>query len=225
MLHIADGDWDEFDRFVARYTARLLGLIRARVFDHHLAEDVAQEVLLRVDRATRTGRCRSMNGSMVPWVFTIARNCVTDLQRQRQRRPLSLASNVADDPIRPVVRCVATDTGPDPLEAVLQAESDQRVRTLLQRLPEAQRCVVSMKVFDQLSFVQIAHKVGCPLPTVKSRMRYGLMKLGDGLAGERARTAPWTLRFKRPAADTACPTTTRWPRTAPLIADPVATPA
>jgi RNA polymerase sigma-70 factor (ECF subfamily) len=86
LAEIASGQLDAFDVFVDRYKDRLYRYLRSQVSDAHAAEDLAQEVFLRVFRAAKLGH-QATAVSAAPWLFTIARNCATDYLRLRYRRP------------------------------------------------------------------------------------------------------------------------------------------
>jgi RNA polymerase sigma-70 factor (ECF subfamily) len=163
LRKIAAGDLTVFDQLVDRYKRPLFNHIRRRVNDPHRAEDLTQEVFLRLFRAARadtyTGQAR-----VVTWLFTIAGNAVTDhLRAEGLRASVRLARDEAESQ--------------DPSDAAAAREGESRVRRLLLELPEAQRVVVELHVLDGLSFADVAELVGSPIPTVKSRLVYALRKL------------------------------------------------
>jgi len=161
---VAGGDLSAFEALVDRYKHRLFRHIRRRVADPHKAEDLTQEVFLRLFRAARAGGYRTGRSRVVTWLFTIAGNCVTDHLRA--------------EGVRSVVRAVREQSEPqDPHHAAAMREGESRVRRLLLELPEAQREVVELHVLDGLSFGDVAELVGAPIPTVKSRLVYALRKL------------------------------------------------
>ena len=164
LLRVAGGDLAAFDELVDRYKTRLFRHIRRRIAEEHKAEDLTQEVFLRLFRAARAGGYRAGQSRVVTWLFTIAGNCVTDQLRA--------------EAVRSAVRGAREETEPqDPHDAAAAREGDSRVRRLLLELPEAQRQVVELHVLDGLSFADVAELVGAPVPTVKSRLVYALRKL------------------------------------------------
>ena len=164
LLRVVDGDFGPFEELVDRYKTRLFRHIRRRIADPHKAEDVTQEVFLRLFRAARSGGYRAGQSRVVTWLFTIAGNCVTDHLRA--------------EAVRTAVRGAREEAeAQDPHDAAAAREGDSRVRRLLLELPEAQRQVVELHVLDGLSFADVAELVGAPVPTVKSRLVYALRKL------------------------------------------------
>jgi len=164
LQRVAAGDLQPFDELVDRYKHRLFRHIRRRIADPHKAQDLTQEVFLRLFRAARSGGYRAGQSRVVTWLFTIAGNVVTDHLRA--------------EGVRSAVRAVREETEPqDPHHAAAAREGESRVRRLLLELPEAQRQVVELHVLDGLSFADVAELVGAPIPTVKSRLVYALRKL------------------------------------------------
>ncbi len=181
LEQVGRGNFEHFDRFVDRYKARLMNYIIHSVRDMHRTEDITQDVFLRAFRAsaqvTRGGK-----NTVASWLFTIAKNCVTDHLRAAGRKPLVLQSELPQDDgsMDPIDNQLATT--PDPADAVLEAEGNQRVEAILDQLPPSQRDTVALKVFAELTFPEIAEVTGCPLATAKSRMRYGLKKIREILS-------------------------------------------
>ncbi len=171
LARIARGQLGGFDVFVNRYKHRVLRFVRLRIADGHAAQDVSQEVFLRLFRAARAGAYTG-EASVATWLFTIAGNCVTDHLRhgRRQRALLQRFSELSPD---------RGDPRPD--EDAHRDEQALQVRQLLEQLPAPQRQVVEMRIWAGLTFREIAELCGVPLPTVKARMLYGLRKLAKHL--------------------------------------------
>jgi RNA polymerase sigma-70 factor (ECF subfamily) len=178
---IAAGEMGLFDAFVDRYKGRLFAYIRGRVADGHRAEDLTQEVFLRVFRAgPRHGYCADQQASVATWLFTIARNCITDDLRAHARQPVTLLDDVpaatrANHPPQ-------GKPGDDPQARAIGREDRHRLHSLLVELPVEQAEVVAMKVWGELTCAEIAEVTGAPLATVKSRLAYGLSKLARTLS-------------------------------------------
>jgi RNA polymerase sigma-70 factor (ECF subfamily) len=175
MRQLLAGDEQAFHALVERYKLRLAGYIYHRIGDAHRTEDLTQEVFLRAFRAAQAGASfAGSSRSLGPWLFTVARNCVTDYLRAKQRRPLILAGDGKGallDGEAPRGR------GSDPASAAMHRESSERVAKLLQALPDEQREAIAMKVFAGLTFAEVADVAQQPIATIKSRVRYGLIKL------------------------------------------------
>lgn len=180
MLAFRDGEAAAFEELVGRHKRGLYNFLLRSVHDRSRAEEMLQEVFLRVirakDRYQRTAR-------FTTWIYTIARNlCVDESRRQRFRRTI---------PLEVKRRGRGGEGGLSILDVTeaKQVETDaaseapkirERVAAAIDNLPEDQREVFIMRQFGGLSFKQIGEAVGAPENTVKSRMRYALEKLrGD----------------------------------------------
>lgn len=168
LTAVAAGDFAHFDTFVDRYKVRLVRYLAHRTGDRDAAEDLAQEVLIRVLRGAYAGRA-----SVATWVFSIANRCAIDHARSRRRRDPS--GQPAAEPSSHAL---------DPALLAMRQDSDRHVERLLAQLPPPQREVIALKVFGDLSFTEVATVLGRPIGTVKSQMRYGLQTLQELLSHE-----------------------------------------
>lgn len=139
--------------------------------DWHEAEDMTQQALLKAwqNRSRFDGRAEVRT-----WLFAIARNHWRDrLRRARGRPPASAGPPVED-------RALAANA-PSPQAAAARAELAAAVQAAVQRLPAEQREALALRESRGLTFRQIGELLGVSAPTVKSRVRYALMKLAREL--------------------------------------------
>jgi len=153
----------EFESFVDVFLDRLVRIAFHRLGSMEDAEDVVQDVFVKAyaDRV-RLRRVRRVG----PYLYRMVANAC--IERRRGRRVLSLEELGPED---------LPDRQSEVQEQTAAAEFIQRIEQLLRRLPERQAEVIRLKVLDQFTFAEIAEIVGCSLPTVKSRLQYGLQKL------------------------------------------------
>lgn len=149
-----------------RYGDRVLGLARKICFDLMIAEEVTQEVFLRVWQ--KADQFDPRKGKLRTWLLTIARNRAIDRMRKEGRRPPREAVDWIEDDWRPEVT--------DPL-----SEGDEprwrSLRFALAELPAEQRETLILAYYHGMSHSQIAEYLGEPLGTVKTRIRLGMDKL------------------------------------------------
>ncbi len=182
LQRVGRRDYDAFDVFVARYHARLVHYLGSFADDRHAIDDLAQDVFVKVFRAALKGQYDNGRPMMAAWVFRIARNCAIDHLRHRRVKPLELVGEMTDALTdESVARAQSKEPGNDPLAAAIDNEQTDSARLLMQQLPDPQREVVQLKIFGELTFAEIAEVLDCPLPTVKSRMRYALAALREKL--------------------------------------------
>ncbi len=178
MRAYAGGDMDSFELLFERHRRALCTFLLHRVGDRELAEDLLQDIFLRVIR----GRASLGSGSFRPWLYAIARNAVTDSHRRRGvREVVRRESDVAPDdlPAEPV----AADPAATPMAGLAAADLRGRIEAALARLPEAQREVFLLRERARLDYEHIAVMTGAGVATVKSRMRYALAALRRHLEG------------------------------------------
>jgi RNA polymerase sigma-70 factor (ECF subfamily) len=170
---VARGDEKAFGRLYDMVAPRVYGLVRRVLRDPAQAEEVAQEVLVEVWRTA--ARFDSARGSATAWVFTIAHRRAVDRVRSEQA--------AADRTMKVGVASVDTpyDAVADEVAGRLER---QQVRRCLDDLTDLQRQAVTLAYYQGHSYPEVADLLGAPLPTVKTRMRDGLIRLRDCLGVE-----------------------------------------
>ena len=171
---VARGDEQAFARLYDLVAPRVYGLARRVVRDPAQAEEVVQEVLLEVWRAA--ARFEPDRGSGTGWILTLAHRRAVDRVRQAQA--------ASDRERRAATTAPASDrdAGPDPVaEQVTDRLEHRQVRHCLGALTDLQREVITLAYYQARTYRQVADLLDVPLPTVKTRMRDGLIKLRDCL--------------------------------------------
>jgi RNA polymerase sigma-70 factor (ECF subfamily) len=180
MAAYQKGDVAAFGELVARHEKRLWNFLRRFVRDNATAEDLLQEVFLRVVKSAVQWQ---PSAKVSTWLFTIARNLCTDQARRAEfRQAESLDQAKAGDEgsgLRRIDR-VAANSGDAEKEA-MGREIASLVDRAVGELPVEQREVFLMREVMDMSFAEIAAQVGASEPTVKSRMRYALQRLRSNL--------------------------------------------
>jgi RNA polymerase sigma-70 factor (ECF subfamily) len=181
MLSFREGDARAFEELVSRHRRGLFNFLLRSVQNRSRAEELLQEVFLRVvrskDRYEKTAK-------LTTWLYTIARNlCVDESRRAKFRKTVSLDAprRGAEDDSPAMVDTVAADQVATD-EAAAAPQIRQRMAKAIDQLPDDQREVFLMRQINGLSFKEIGEIVGAPENTVKSRMRYALEKLRQELA-------------------------------------------
>ncbi|MDA0269440.1 MAG: sigma-70 family RNA polymerase sigma factor [Chloroflexi bacterium] len=158
-----------------RYSALVFSVAFRVLRDNQLAQDVAQEVFLRVWRQPTS--YDPARGRFVSWLMSVTRNRALDELRKVTRR---LRSEDQDDD--PVSGLATADRLDDPALGAELAEQRVAVRAAMTRLPPEQRRVIELAYFGGLTQIEIAERTGDPLGTVKTRIRLGMRKLRESLA-------------------------------------------
>lgn len=170
------------DELIVRYQHRLLRYLLFLTGNRETAEDLFQEVWMRV--LTRGGQ---FNGKsrFETWLFTIARNLTIDLKRKRTMHSLDELIEGAGDDDRAMRLEVAAE-GPTPFDCAANLEDREKIAAALLELDTLHREVLVLRFHEDLSLEEIAKVTRAPLSTVKSRLYRGLAALKPrlGAAGE-----------------------------------------
>ncbi|MDJ0711335.1 MAG: RNA polymerase sigma factor [Woeseiaceae bacterium] len=148
-----------FDQIVLRFQDRVYRLASVWLYDRQNAADASQEVFLRAYKGLRRFRFRALPFS---WLYRCTRNVCSEFNRQR--RSDSLDDEPADDSNRPHQVHEANDAA-------------RRVRELVRVLPQRQREVVILRVFEDLSVAETAAAMGCREGTVKALLHKATQRL------------------------------------------------
>lgn len=157
-----------------RYRVILFGLLVRILNNREEAEDVLQEVFLQVWR--RAADFDENRGRPFTWLVTLARSRGIDRLRTLAARERVAVAGTKDETV--AVSDAASDA--------FRSEQRGLVTNALAQLPDEQQRPLMLAYFDGLTQTEIAARLGAPLGTVKTRMRTGMMKLRDMLAGKDA---------------------------------------
>ena len=164
------GDEQAFETLLTRHQERVYTKINFIVRDSELANDLFQDTFIKVVRLLKEGKYVE-EGKFLPWVLRIAHNMAIDHFRRNKKMRMVRSRDEMD--------VFATiDTGDAHVEDLLvegQIHSD--VRRIIDELPEDQREVLRMRMYDNLSFKEIAETTGVSINTALGRMRYAVINL------------------------------------------------
>ena len=162
MREVAEGRRECLAPLLRRYANPLLTFIRRMIGDRHRAEELFQEVFLAVWTHRKTYQ---PSRPFRPWLFGIAINkCRADF-----RKPVPLPIVLDEPSVEPLVAA-----GPSPPEAVIAAETATLVATAVARLPDGQRTVLVLRIWNGLSYQEIAQTTGVTQATARSHMFHAL---------------------------------------------------
>lgn len=159
-----------FEVLLSRYKAKVFTTIYLIVKDRCIAEDLFQDVMIKVVRMIRSGKYNE-EGKFLPWVIRIARNLAIDHFRKVQRNPTQHESDDFD-----IFSTVPRSEGSSE-EKIIRDENARYIRELIQQLPDKQREVLIMRSYADLSFKEIAALTDVSINTALGRMRYALLNL------------------------------------------------
>jgi len=165
MLSFQAGDEKAFGELFSAYKLPLLKFIYRFCQDRRVAEELTQEVFLRVYKTVQTYR---PDAKFSTWIYRIATNiCLNEMRTGRNRYELDLSSLSSDEQKR---HHAAADGSrvPGVDESLAAGEREHAVRSAIAALPAKQRMALLMSVYEQLSYREIAARIGCSEGAVKS---------------------------------------------------------
>ena len=163
MLRLQAGDDHAFDQLLGKYRAPVVHFVYRLVHEPALAEELAQEVFLRVFRARRSYRPRA---KFTTWLFRIATNVALNALRDGRMRRWGETSIDAEDADPQVAQLSAP--GPTAEQRLLEAERARQIRAAVESLPEKQRLAVLLHKYQDLDYAEIAPILGCSESALKS---------------------------------------------------------
>lgn len=180
MRRYAGGDVGAFEVLFDRHEKPIFRFIYRSVGDRERAEELVQDVFLRVVNAAEGYKATA---KFTTWLYTIARNVCIDEARRRGRRPtVSLDAPLKDDPGTTFLDRLVDASARGGTSELAREAFLEHLREGLTTLPDEQREVFLLRQFEGMRFVDIAKMLGVSDNTVKSRMRYALQALRGHLA-------------------------------------------
>jgi RNA polymerase sigma-70 factor, ECF subfamily len=178
MLRYKDGDLSAFEIIIEKHQQPLFSFVYRFCNDYHQAQDLVQDVLLRLVKMSRNYEPRA---KFTTYLYTIAHNvCIDYIRRKKRRMNVSLS-----DPIDAQKELTLEDTMKDeranPQRDFQQKSFEEALHQAVQDLPAEQREVFLLREQQNLAFDEIARIVGCLPSTAKSRMRYALQSIREKL--------------------------------------------
>ena len=165
LKRVKSGDANAFSEIVQKHQRQLLCIVLRMVGDLEMAEDVVQEAFMKAYLKLHTFQGRSKFKS---WLFQIALN--TAKNRLRSKRN----DSVEIDKVHVAVQ-------DHQVQDLSQQDLQATIRTEVDKLPPKQKMALSLRIFEDMSFAEIAEIMECPYDTAKANYRHALMKLRHSL--------------------------------------------
>jgi RNA polymerase sigma factor (sigma-70 family) len=164
------GDEYALEILITRHKQKLYSFIYSKVYDRDVTEDIFQDTFIKVIRTLKRGAYNE-EGKFLPWVMRIAHNLVIDFFRKNSRMPKFDNSGEFS------IFSVLSDHTLNAEKQIIKNQVEHDVRRLVEELPEDQKEVLLMRIYDDMSFKEISDKTGVSINTALGRMRYALINL------------------------------------------------
>jgi RNA polymerase sigma-70 factor (ECF subfamily) len=164
------GDENALAILIKRHESKIYGFIYSKVSDREISNDIFQDTFIKVIKTLKTNSYNE-EGKFLPWVMRIAHNLIIDFYRKSKKMPLfreteefSIFSIMSDNSLTVENQIIAD-----------QVEVD--IRRLVEELPQDQKEVLVMRMYQDMSFKEISETTGVSINTALGRMRYAIMNL------------------------------------------------
>lgn len=168
------GNEKAFEILVNRHKDRIYRLICSKIRDRDIALDYFQDTFIKVVTTMKSGSYNE-EGKFLPWVMRIANNLIIDNYRKNKKVKLLSETRSGTEEYSIFNRLSTMDLSV--LEQQCKGELEGQMVELMNLLPEAQRSILYMRIFQEMSFKEIAEEEEISINTALGRMRYALINL------------------------------------------------
>lgn len=165
-----EGNTLAMEVLVNRHKVRIYTSIYLLVKDKYLAEDIFQDLFIKVIETFRAGKYKEEN-KFAQWAMRIAHNLCVDHFRKIKSKPVIRTSEGMD------IFDVLNFSEPGADDKIMKTQSGERIMKLVSQLPEDQREIIILRHFADLKFREISDILNCSVNTALGRMRYALLNL------------------------------------------------
>lgn len=164
------GDENALACLIKRHQSKIYGFIYSKVTDRDIADDIFQDTFIKV---IKTLKCNAYNeeGKFLPWVMRIAHNLIVDHFRRNKKMPMFRETEEFS------IFSIMSDNSPNIESRIITSQVENDVKRLIEELPDDQKEVLQMRMYQDMSFKEIADTTGVSINTALGRMRYALMNL------------------------------------------------
>lgn len=168
------GNEKAFETLLMRHKNKIYNYIYAKIRDTALSQDIFQDTFIKVVKTLKKGSYNE-EGKFLPWAMRIAHNLMIDHFRKANKvRMISESSSKNDDfNIFSVLKLEEENVE----DVITREELEGQMVDLIEHLPDAQRDILKMRIFQEMSFKDIAEKEDVSINTALGRMRYALINM------------------------------------------------
>ena len=165
------GSNEAFDTLLSRYKQRIYSFIYSKIKDKEIVDDIFQDTFIKVIKSLKKGTYNE-EGRFLSWVMRIAHNLIVDHFRRKKRMPMYDSHDTAYD-----VFYKMSEPSKNVEDSLIDTQIKCDLNTLMLELPQNQLEVLRMRLYQDMSFKEIAERTNVSINTSLGRMRYGLINL------------------------------------------------
>lgn len=164
------GDENALALLVKRHQSKIYGFIYSKMPDRDVADDVFQDTFIKVIKTLKSNSYNE-EGKFLPWVMRIAHNLIVDHYRKSKKMPMLRETEEFS------IFSILTDNSLNVEGRIITDIIEKDLQKIVHELPADQKEVLIMRIYQDLSFNEIAELTGVSINTALGRMRYALMNL------------------------------------------------
>ncbi|WP_322550690.1 RNA polymerase sigma factor [Flavobacterium psychraquaticum] len=164
------GDESALSVLITRHQSKIYGFIYSKVSDRDLSDDIFQDTFIKVIKTLKT-KSYNEEGKFLPWVMRIAHNLTVDHFRKANKMPFQRETEEFS------IFDYMSDNSPTIESKIITEQVESDLTRLLDELPDDQKEVLVMRMYQDMSFKEIADSTGVSINTALGRMRYALLNL------------------------------------------------
>jgi len=164
------GDESALATLIQRHQSKIFGFIYSKVADRDVSDDIFQDTFIKVIKTLKSNSYNE-EGKFLPWVMRIAHNLVIDHFRKNKKMPMFRETEEFS------IFSIMTDNQPSIENQIITTQVETDLKRLIEELPDDQKEVLVMRMYQDLSFKEIAELTGVSINTALGRMRYALLNL------------------------------------------------
>ena len=165
-----DGDENSLSVLIKRHQSKIYGFIYSKVTDRDIADDIFQDTFIKVIKTLKSNSYNE-EGKFLPWVMRISHNLIVDHFRRNKKMPMYRETEEFS------IFSIMTDNSPNIENRIITDQVENDLQRIIEQLPDDQKEVLQMRIYQDLSFKEIADLTGVSINTALGRMRYALMNL------------------------------------------------
>lgn len=168
--HYIAGDENALTVLIERHQSKIYGFIYNKLNDRDAADDIFQDTFIKVIKTLKSNSYNE-EGKFLPWVMRIAHNLVIDYFRRNTKMPMMRETDQYS------IFSYLTDSSQNVEGIIIKEQVENDLQKLIEALPDDQKEVLTMRLYRDMSFKEIADHTGVSINTALGRMRYALINL------------------------------------------------
>lgn len=164
------GDESALSTLIDRHQSKIYGFIYSKISDRDITDDIFQDTFIKVIKTLKSNAYNE-EGKFLPWVMRIAHNLIIDHFRRNKKMPMFRETEEFS------IFSIMTDNSMTIENQMITDQVEKDLRKIIEELPQDQKEVLMMRIYQDLSFKEISELTGVSINTALGRMRYALMNL------------------------------------------------